>query len=72
MPSYATNAFQGTALSFSLAAIQGMCLTVQVLAALLHCGHKQTQQEVHEELSKWLDHPLEEWSHSLVGSLDKD
>ena len=46
-------------------------MDVQVLAALLNCGHKQTQQEARAELSTLLDQPLEEWSKALVGSMDK-
>ena len=45
---------------------------MQVLAALLHCGHQQTRVEIQAELVKLLDKPLEEWSNRLVGAVDAD
>lgn len=43
---------------------------MQVLAALLHCGHEQTRKEVHAELLELLDQPIAEWSRALVGDVD--
>ena len=41
---------------------------LQVLAAMLSCGHQETRQDVHAELVKLLDQAPEEWAKALVGA----
>ena len=41
---------------------------LQVLAAMLSCGHSETRQNVRAELLSLLDQAPEEWAKALVGS----